>query len=68
MRAQAEEARRANGGGKSEGGIVPMKPGNSGGGKACRALMAGGLSIIWTLSQAYDVNSTASQPRNMVVR
>ena len=34
MRVQAEEARRANGAGKSEGCVVPTKPGNSGGGKA----------------------------------
>ena len=34
MHVRAEEARSANGFGKSEGCIVPMKPGNSGGGKA----------------------------------
>ena len=34
MHVQAEEARSANGVGKSEGRIVPMNPGNSGGGKA----------------------------------
>ena len=36
MHVQAEEARSANGPGKSEGCIVPMKPGNSGGGKAAK--------------------------------
>ncbi len=34
MRVQAEEARRANGSGKSQGCVVPMKPGNAGGGTA----------------------------------
>ena len=34
MHVRAEEARNANGCGKSEGRIVPVKPGNSGGGKA----------------------------------
>ena len=34
MLVQAEEARIANGAGKSEGCVVPMKLGNSGGGKA----------------------------------
>ncbi len=34
MRFQAEDARRANGSGKSEGCVVQMKAGNSGGGKA----------------------------------
>ena len=34
MHVQAEEVRSANGCGKSEGRIVPRKPGNSGGGKA----------------------------------
>ena len=36
MRPQSENDRRSNDAGKSEGCIVPMKPGNSGGGKAAK--------------------------------
>jgi hypothetical protein len=40
---QSEEERRTDDVGKSEGCIVPVKPGNSGGGKACQAVVAIGI-------------------------
>jgi hypothetical protein len=41
MHTQSEEERIANDFGKSEGCIVPVKPGNAGGGKAAERLVAG---------------------------
>ncbi len=40
MRHQSEKGRRSNDDGKSEGCIVPMKPGNSGGGEGGQAMEA----------------------------
>jgi hypothetical protein len=57
-RVQAEEARRANGTGKSEGCVVPMKPGNSGGGKAAERwrhlekVSTGHSARIWMLTRS----------------
>ena len=61
MRVQAEEARRANEDGKSEGYIVPVKPGNSGGGKVAKRWWKRRLSILWTQIQTLDDNSNPFQ-------
>ena len=57
MRHQSRNERRSNDDGKSEGCIVPKKPGNSGGGKACQAMEAIGPNIPWTLRQVMDGKS-----------
>ncbi len=47
--------------GKSEGRIVPMKPGNSGGGKAAERLWQVGNGIARTQSRKRDDNRTNLQ-------
>jgi len=66
MRHQSENERRSNDDGKSEGCIVPKKPGNSGGGKAAKRWSSvrealSGLSA-GTVVRTYLVDRTI-QPR-----
>ncbi len=51
--------------GKSEGCVVPLKPGNSGGGKAAERLSQVGQGIDRTQSRALDDNRTDLQSAAM---